>query len=71
MDQAYNAFIEHSKTWKVKLGSRLNAAYKKQLDEMVTFIKDMEFILVRPLRDLDDVRVAMKCLDKVRENSIE
>lgn len=71
MDQAYNAFIEYSKTWKVKLGSRLSASYKKQLDEMVTFIKDMEFILVRPLRDLDDVRVAMNCLDKVRENSIE
>lgn len=71
MDQAYNMFIEYSKTWKVKLGGRLNAIYKKELDEMVTFIKDMEFILVRPLRDLDDVRVAMNCLEKVRENSIE
>lgn len=71
MDQAYEAFIAYSKVWKVELGSRLIASYKKNLDEMVTFIKDQEFSLARPLRDLDDVRVAMICLDLIRERSIE
>lgn len=71
MDAAYAAIIEHSKLWKVILGTKLMASYKAQLDEMVAFIKEMEMILSRPLRDLDDVRVAMSCLDKVREREIE
>lgn len=71
MDKSFDAFTEHAKTWKVILGKRLSVTYKKQLDEMVNFIKDQEFILVRPLRDLDDVRMAMTCLDKIREVSIE
>lgn len=71
MSAAYNEFVEHSKTWKEMLGNHLTLMYKKKLDIMVNFIKDQEYILDRPIRDLDDVRLAMKCLDKIRENSIE
>lgn len=71
MAKAYDAFIEYSKTWKVNLGARLISSYKVQLDEMVDFIKEMELTLGRPLRDLDDVRMAMTCLEKIRETSIE
>lgn len=71
MERAFSAFVEQSKTWKLLLGSRLCSTYKKKLDDMVAFIKDQETILVRPLHDLDDVRLAMTCLDTVRENSIK
>lgn len=71
MQKSYEAFIAYSKTWKVNLGAKLIATYKSQLDEMVDFIKEMEFILSRPLRDLDDVRMAMSCLDKIRDKGIE
>lgn len=71
MQPAFDAFVEYSKVWKVQLGAHLIANYKQQLETLVTFIKDMEFSLSRPLRDLDDVRVAMSCLVQIRENSIE
>lgn len=52
------------------MGNQLSAYYKKILDEMVEFINDQDKILVRKLNDLDDVRLAMNCLQNVRENFI-
>lgn len=52
------------------LGQLLSAQYKKQLDEMVDFITEMEIILSKPINDLDDVRQAMNCLEKIRDNFI-
>lgn len=62
--------MEESKKWKVMLGQLLSAQYKKQLDEMVDFITEMEIILSKPINDLDDVRQAMNCLEKIRDNFI-
>lgn len=63
-------YVEESKKWKVLLGQLLSAQYKKQLDEMVDFITEMELILSKPINDLDDVRQAMNCLEKIRDNFI-
>ena len=63
-------FVEESKKWKIQLGQLLSAQYKKQLDDMVDFIAEQEFILAKPINDLDDVRMAMNCLEKIRENFI-
>lgn len=63
--------MEESKKWKLILGKLLGANYKKQLDEMVDFIADMENILSKPIKDLDDVRMAMNCLEKIRDNFIQ
>lgn len=71
MQPAYDAFVAYAKSWKAQLGGRLIAEYKTRLDRIVTFIKEVEFGLSRVLRDLDDVRKAMQCLDQIRENSIE
>lgn len=71
MDEAYEDFIEYSKHWKVCLGQLLRVLYKKKLSKSVVFIEDVELVLQRPLNDLDDVGIAMDCLKKVRENSIE
>lgn len=71
MDEAYDDFIEYSKNWKVCLGQLLRALYKKKLSQSVVFIEDVESVLQRPLNDLDDVGIAMDCLQRVRENSIE
>lgn len=70
MDSAYEAFIAESKKWKIFLGEHLSAVYKEKLEEFVTFIGDREKILERKIADLDDVRMAMGCLDLVRENFI-
>lgn len=71
MDEAFEDFIEYSKHWKVCLGQLLRVLYKKKLSKSVIFIEDVELVLQRPLNDLDDVGIAMDCLKKIRENSIE
>lgn len=60
--------IEESKVWKVILGRQLSAFYKIKLEEMVAFITDQDKILCRTIKDLDDVRLAMNCLQTIREN---
>ncbi|XP_039952580.1 dynein heavy chain 8, axonemal [Bactrocera tryoni] len=70
MEKAIAKYVEESKKWKVMLGQLLSAQYKKQLDEMVDFITEMEIILSKPINDLDDVRQAMNCLEKIRDNFI-
>lgn len=71
MDEAYDDFIEYSKKWKVCLGQLLRTLYKQKLSKSIQFIEDVELVLLRPLNDLDDVGIAMDCLQRVRENSIE
>lgn len=71
VERTYLKFIEESKKWKNCLGQLLSARYKKQLDEMVDFISEQENILAKPINDLDDVRLAMLCLERIRDNFIE
>ncbi|TMW45046.1 hypothetical protein DOY81_009872 [Sarcophaga bullata] len=71
MEKAFERFVEESKKWKTLCGQLLSTQYKKQLDEMVDFISEQENILSKPINDLDDVRLAMLCLEKIRDNFIE
>lgn len=52
------------------MGKLLSQQYKVVLDDMVEFIKEMEMCMSRQIRDLDDVRTAMICLDKIRDQYI-
>lgn len=70
-EKAFDKFVEESKKWKTLCGQLLSAQYKKQLDEMVDFISEQENILLKPINDLDDVRLAMLCLEKIRDNFIQ
>lgn len=65
------ALLIESDSWKYLLGNNLGTIYKNKLNEMVDFIKAQEKILNKPIKDLDDCRVAMKCLETIRENFIE
>lgn len=71
MDEIYERFVAYSDNWKKTLGNYLSAMYKKKLSDFVTFINDMEFILNRHLNDLDDIRIAMSALEKIRDHSIK
>jgi dynein heavy chain len=57
-----------SNSWKNLLGDHLCKAYKTKLNEIVEFIKDKTKNLERKIKDLDDVRLVMACLEEVREN---
>lgn len=70
LNELYEDFVNYSKSWKEQLGEFLSKLYNVKLMEFVDFVKDVENILLRPLNDLDDVSVAITCLERVRENLI-
>ncbi|XP_075210479.1 dynein heavy chain 8, axonemal kl-3 [Lycorma delicatula] len=65
------ALIVEWKGWKYTLGKLLVVEYGKKLLETVNFISDKNVTLQRKIKDLDDVRIAMNCLESVRENFIK
>lgn len=70
-EPAFDAFRQLSKERKAEVGRRLSDACNKKVDSMVNFINDQHVVLIRNLKDLDDVRLAMNCLDAIKERSIE
>ncbi|NXG14817.1 DYH8 protein, partial [Grallaria varia] len=65
------ALADKAKAWKMLLCHNLNEQYKKKLTDMMSFMRDYAKKLSQPLRDLDDVRLAMEALRIIRENKIE
>ncbi|NXM06845.1 DYH8 protein, partial [Tyrannus savana] len=65
------ALAIEANAWKVLLCRHLNEQYKKKLLDMMSFMNEYINKLSRPLRDLDDVRLAMEALSMVQENKIE
>ncbi|KAK4886462.1 hypothetical protein RN001_002733 [Aquatica leii] len=63
--------LVESDAWKHILGTKLCAKYKDKLMELVDFIKTQEKILSVKIKDLDGCRIAMMCLQRIRENFIE
>ncbi|KAJ7419450.1 dynein heavy chain 8, axonemal [Pitangus sulphuratus] len=65
------ALAIEANAWKMLLCRHLNEQYKKKLLDMMSFMNEYINKLSRPLRDLDDVRLAMEALSMVQENKIE
>ncbi|CAG9816206.1 unnamed protein product [Phaedon cochleariae] len=71
MEQFKLALLVESDAWKHILGKKLGHRYNEKLNNMVDFIKTQEKVLNKPIKDLDDCRLAMNCLEVIRENFIE
>lgn len=56
--------------WKRILGKLLSQAYKERVLKLMQFIKDRMKTMSKKIKDLDDVRVAMLCLEMIREEFI-
>ncbi|KAJ8735702.1 hypothetical protein PYW07_007322 [Mythimna separata] len=56
--------------WKRTLGKLLCQSYKDRVMKLMQFIKDRMKTLGKKIKDLDDVRVAMLCLERIREEFI-
>lgn len=56
--------------WKRILGKLLSQAYKDRVLKLMQFIKDRMKTMSKKIKDLDDVRVAMLCLEMIREEFI-
>lgn len=69
-DKLKLALLVEAKSWKLTLGRVLSDSYKDKLKVISEYIVNKNKVLIRPIKDLEDVRVAMKCLAEVREDFI-
>ncbi|XP_071450018.1 dynein axonemal heavy chain 8 [Hetaerina americana] len=65
-----NALYVEVIAWKYLLGKHLSNYYRGVLNELYAFISEHTATLQKPIKDLEDVRGAMACLDEIRENFI-
>lgn len=64
-DKLKLAFHVEASAWKKTLGVMLSNRYKKKLQNIIDYIQEKNKILSRNVKDLEDVRVAMKCLGEI------
>ncbi|XP_058810344.1 dynein axonemal heavy chain 8 [Phymastichus coffea] len=70
MDKLKLALMVEAIAWKITLGTVLSDSYKDKLKVISEYIVNKNKLLNRPIKDLEDVRIAMKCLAEVREDFI-
>lgn len=56
--------------WKRILGKLLSFSYKDRVTKMMQFINERMKTMSKKLKDLDDVRIAMGCLELIRQEFI-
>lgn len=54
-----------------KVGQAMKKKYKREMDYVYAVINEMERKLDRTIRDLDDVRMIMDTLSKIREQEVD
>lgn len=54
-----------------KIGQAMKKKYKKEMDYVYAVMNEMDRKLDRPIRDLDDVRMIMETLAKIREQEVD
>lgn len=64
------ALCAETKAWAVAYGKECNFKYRTEMEEIFSFIEDMTKRLNRPIKDLDDIRLAMIALKEIRDNEI-
>ncbi|XP_026672559.1 dynein heavy chain 8, axonemal-like [Ceratina calcarata] len=70
MEKLKLALLVEARMWKILLGQNLSATYKNKLKRITDYINDKNKVLAREIKDLEDVRVAMKCLGEIRDDFI-
>ena len=48
----------------------MSATYKEKLKRIIEYINEKNKVLARKIKDLEDVRIAMKCLSEIRNDFI-
>jgi dynein heavy chain len=54
-----------------RIGQALRKKYKREMDYVYAVMSEMDRKLDRPIRDLDDVRLVMDTLKKIREQEVD
>ncbi|CAF0729412.1 unnamed protein product, partial [Didymodactylos carnosus] len=56
--------------WVIRYGQACNLKYRKEMNDVIQFIEDIEKRLQRPIQDLEDIRLVMLAVKELRENEI-
>ncbi|CAH1796663.1 unnamed protein product [Owenia fusiformis] len=59
-----------TKAWEMLYGKHLNLNYKAMMDEIAEYTEETMHRLNRPIKDLEDVRLAMAALEDIRKQQI-
>ncbi|XP_043921456.1 dynein axonemal heavy chain 5-like [Protopterus annectens] len=65
------AMVQECHSWKRAFGSALNKKAALDMDEIYSFIDNLNKRLSRPINDLDDIRGAMQSLKEIRDAEIK
>ena len=69
-EQLKMMLITEAKQWRVAYGRTMSQNYQALLEKTFESIEEWSKSLIRPLKDLDDVRSVMATLKEIRENEI-
>ncbi|XP_034939850.1 dynein heavy chain 8, axonemal [Chelonus insularis] len=70
IDKLKTGLLIEAMSWKTTFGKVLSKMYEEKLTYMQNYIYERNKVLGRSINDLEDVRLAMKCLDQIREDYI-
>lgn len=59
-----------TKAWMVVIGRHCNQKYRSEMESIFTLVEEFNKKLNRPIKDLDDIRIAMAALKEIREQQI-
>ena len=65
------ALCTEIRSWVHLFGRNANTKYRTQMEETFAFTDDLNKRLSRPIKDLDDIRLAMNALKEIREHEIQ
>lgn len=54
----------------VVIGRHCNQKYRREMESIFTVVEEFNKKLNRPIKDLDDIRIAMAALKEIREQQI-
>lgn len=70
LDHLKFALEQEVRDWIIRYGNACNGKYRKEMNEVSTFIDDIEKRLSRKINDLEDIRLVMIAIKDLRENEI-
>ncbi|EPY86356.1 dynein heavy chain 5, axonemal [Camelus ferus] len=59
-----------TKAWMFVIGRHCNKKYRSEMENIFTLVEEFNKKLSRPIKDLDDIRIAMAALKEIREQQI-
>lgn len=62
--------MREAETWKMIFGEILLRTYEEKLRKLIGYMEEKNEVLSRDINDLEDVRIAMKCLGEIRNDFI-